>query len=57
MGISNRRLLLMFAYSIVEHQQGSFVEVINFLRLICSEVTYSHIKWIPARQQDFGSTN
>ena len=52
----NRRPLLMFAYSIGEHQQGSYVEVINFLRLICLEVTNSHINWIPVRQQDFGST-
>ena len=52
----NRRPLLMFAYSIGEHQQGSSVEVINFLRLICLEVTNSHINWIPVRQQDFGST-
>ena len=46
----------MFAYSIGEHQQGSSVEVINFLRLICLEVTNSHINGIPVRQQDFGST-
>ena len=54
--IWNRRPLLMFAYSIGEHQQGSSVEVINFLRLICLEVTNSHINGIPVRQQDFGST-
>ena len=54
--VSNRRPLLMFPYSIGEHQQGSSVEVINFLRLICLEVTNSHINWIPVRQQDFGST-
>ena len=45
----------MFAYSIVEHQQGSSVEVINFLWLICLELANSHIKWIHLRQQDFGS--
>ena len=54
--IWNYRPLLMFAYWIGEHQQGSSVEVINFLRLICLEVTNSHINWIPVRQQDFGST-
>ena len=43
--IFNRRPLLMFAYSIVEHQQGSSVKVINFLQLICLEVTNSHINW------------
>ena len=37
----------MFAYSM----QGSSVEVINFLRLICLEVTNSHINGIPVRQE------
>ena len=54
--IWNHRPLLMFAYWIGEHQQESSVEVINFLRLVCLEVTNSHINGIPVRQQDFGST-
>ena len=49
--IWNHRSLLMFAYWIGEHQQES-----SFLRLVCLEVTNSHINGIPVRQQDFGST-
>ena len=50
----NCRPLLMFAYSIGKHQQGSSVKEINFLRLICLEVTNSHINWsIPCTSTRF----
>ena len=49
----NHRPLLMLAYSIGEHQQGSSVEVIDFLRFICLEVTNSHINWISCTSARF----
>ena len=39
----NRRPLLMFAYSIGEHEQGSSVEVINFLKIVHSPLFFREI--------------